>query len=73
MLAKRLAQDRHFIPAALGSLKKVVTAFVGKLGLPFCQRRQVEEELSKSITLALLESSNQSMQESSEIMDLSSI
>ena len=47
-----------FLPAALNQIKKVVTAFVGKLGIPFCNKKRIEEELSQSITQALLEASS---------------
>ena len=52
-----------------------MSAFVGKLGLPFCvNRKQVEDELSRSITQALIDASDDSIQnQSSRILDLSSI
>ena len=66
-----------FLPAALGQIKNIVKTFVGKLGLPFCNKRQqqIEEELSQSISQALLEASSYLDQDSSQLLmnDLSSI
>ena len=45
------------MPMALQRIKKVVTAFVGTLGIPFCAKRPIEDELSRSITMALIDSS----------------
>ena len=39
-----------FLPSALRQIKNVVTAFVGKLGIPICKKRRIEEELSQSIS-----------------------
>ena len=46
-----------FLPSVMATIKNVVTAFVARLGLPFCSKKHIEDELSRSISQALLDAS----------------
>ena len=62
----------QFFPQCLTQIKRVVTAFFSKMRLPFCSKKQIEEELSRSITLALIEASEQSIHQS-QLIDTSQL
>lgn len=36
------ADNNGLLPQALGQIKKVVAAFVNKLGIPFCNKKKIE-------------------------------
>ena len=61
---RRLVRDHFCLPIyvrqQVNQIKQVVTDFVSGWKLPFVQRQQIEAELSKSITEAVMESHNSS-------------